>query len=150
MASLREWIDLVEGRPGDDEGALWNGKHVVDTVGNFRIVVDDPTDATYVTAWTPDNKRVGSLSTRSLPGKIGRQYLGIGTVEVAPKYRGSRLGTAMYRALLQCLAPKWDGVASYLPDRANKRHVPKIHRRLGGFHPEGDLDYIVIPRPDRS
>ena len=123
---------------------LWNGKHVVAQIGEYRIAVDQPGNAGYVTAWSPDNKVIGTLSTRG--GHLKDEYLGIGLANLDKKYRGRGLGLAMYRALLSNLAPKWKGIASYLPDRSNRKQIPKIYRRLGGFIPKGWEDYMIIPR----
>ena len=92
---------------------LWNDKHVVQQVGDYRIVVDDIDNPTYVTAWTPDNVKVGSLSTRHHPGQ--KNYLGVSTVDVDPKHRNRGLGLAMYRALMSGLNKRYKGISSYLP-----------------------------------
>lgn len=122
----------------------WHGKHVVQQIGQYRIAVDSPGRATYVSVWTPDNKCVGNLTTRG--GHLRDQYLGIGKAELSRAHRGKGLGLAMYRALLANLDPQWKGIASYLPDRSNRKQVPKIYRRLGGFTPKGDEDHMIIPR----
>lgn len=128
-----------------EEGSseLWRGKNVVATIGEYRIAVDDPHDANFVSVWTEDNKRVGALSTRRTPDLVGREYLGISRAEIDPKHRGKRLGIAMYRALIDHLGPNWKGISSYLPDQANKKQVPKIWKRLNGVRKD---DHIVVNR----
>lgn len=123
----------------------WNGKHAVDRRGDYVIAVDDPEDCTFVSAWTADNKKVGSISTRRTPDTIGRDYLSISLAEVHPKHRGNGLGSAMFKALLAHLAPRWKGISSYLPDQANKRQIPAIWKKLGGRRPE-NADYVVVDR----
>lgn len=108
----------------------WNGKNVVWSNGEYFIALDSEKDPSYVTLWTHDNKRVGFLSTRSHPGK--RDYVGISSVSVDPKHRGKRLGKQMYRVLLQFLPKHFKGISSYLPDRYNRRQVPRIWKSLGG------------------
>src|SRR5208282_4811608 len=83
----------------------WNEKNVVAHVGSYRIVVDDPEDAEYITAWTEDNKCVGKLSTKrqSDSGPLN-DYLGIQLAEVKPRHRGYGLGKAMYFVLMQYMS----------------------------------------------
>lgn len=146
MVNFRHWIKLVEGSEAN-EIEIWNGKHIVQVIGEYRIAVDTPGNASYVSVWTPDNKMVGSLSTR---GTTLNNYLGIGKSQLEPRHRGKGLGVAMYRALLTNLNSRWQGIASYLPDRSNRKQVPKIYSRLGGFTPKGKEDYMVIPRIDHD
>lgn len=141
---MRDLITIFEQH---SEADLWNGKNVVAARHGYRIAVDNVGDAAYVTAWTPDNKRVGVLSTRTTPDNVGRDYLSVSRVEVDPKHRNKGIGLALFRALLDQLAPKWRGIGSYLPDQVNRREVPKIWRRLGGrVHPDNE-DHIVADRP---
>lgn len=142
---MRQFINIVEiVHMSVNEGTeRWNDKNVASTVGDYRIVVDEPNDTTYVTVWTSDNKRVGELATRRTPDEIGRNYLGISHVEVLPAHRGYGLGLAMYNALLDNLPPKWKGIASYLPDQANQKQIPQIWKRLGG---EIIDDHTVVDR----
>ena len=122
---------------------LWNGKRVISQWRGYRIVVNSLTHPSYYTAWTEDNKRVGVLEVRDLRIK-GEEFQNPRTVEVNPKYRGRGIGFALYRAMLAHLPSEYAGICSYLPDRANKRQVPKIWGRLGGQpHPENE-DYIIV------
>lgn len=126
----------------------WNEKFVVGRVGSYRIAVNQSEDATYITAWTEDNKKVGSLSLKStLPGEGLRAYAGIDYVGVDKKHQRNGLAMAMYRAALQYMSPKWKGIKSYLPDRVNKKAVPTIWRRLHGYLWPDNVDYMVIDRP---
>lgn len=126
---------------------LWNGKHVVWTNGKYYVTVDDPTRARYVCAWTADNKRIGALRTRSSPVYGTKKYLNVCNVDLDKEHRGNGVGYQMYRALLNCVGPEFEGISSYLPDVANKRQVPAIWRRLGGrTHPESE-DVIYVDRP---
>lgn len=141
---MRHLINIVENVQHYNqlimESELWNGKNVVNRIGDYFIAVDDPECATYVTVWTEANKRVGSLSTRRTPDRVGQNYLGISRAELDPKHRGKGLGLAMYKALLTHLDPRWKGLASYIPDQANRKQVPKIWKRLNGIRMD---DHII-------
>jgi ribosomal protein S18 acetylase RimI-like enzyme len=121
---------------------MWNDKHVVQQVGEFRIVVDKLGSASYVTVWSPDNRKIGSLTT----GGEKKGYLRIGTAGVDRAYRGKGLGKAMYLALLANLDQQYQGVVSHLPDRENRLQVPAIYKRLGGYVMKDNSDYMIIPR----
>lgn len=139
---MREFIKIVESaQEATPNVTVWKGKNVVAQMGDYRLAVDDPIDATFVSVWTDDNKMVGSLQTRRTPDAVGREYLGISRVEIDRKHQGNRLGFMMYKVLLNHLGGQWKGVASYLPDQANKKQVPKIWKRLGGTVKD---DHIVV------
>lgn len=122
----------------------WNGKSVVWSDGQYYVAVDDITGATYITAWTSDNKRIGHLSTRMIPGY--RNWLSVRDVELDKKARGSRIGYRMYQALLHYMSAEYQGIAGYMPDMANKKQVPAIYRRLGGKVDPDNADVILVPR----
>jgi hypothetical protein len=124
---------------------LWNEKHVVKDFKGYKIAVNRPADPTYLTLWTPENKRIGTLETRSMVGEMA-DYLNVRNVEVDAKYRGERLRFAMYQALLENLGPKYKGICAYLPDQANKRQVPKIWKRLGARVSPDSEDYLIVDR----
>jgi ribosomal protein S18 acetylase RimI-like enzyme len=143
--SLKKIIKDVFSKELNENSELWNGKDVVAFRRGYRIVVDDPNDAEYVTVWTDANKKVGSLSTRGkLPHKELNDYLNIALADVDVKHRKQGLGLAMYKALINHMHPRWKGIASYLPDRSNKRQIPKIYQKLGGKII--DDDYMIVDR----
>jgi len=139
MDDLKRILELAGVLRENDE----DGPNFVWRNGDYAIAVNDPENATYVTAWY-NGKKVGYLSTRnhssSEPG-----YLGIGSARVDQKHQKNRLGITMYRMLLKHLHPKWKGIVSYLPDRSNKKAIPKIYQRLGGWTNNGDYAYIDRP-----
>ena len=140
----------------ESRSVKWNGKYVVwgPNGHGIRIAVDTLNAATHVTAWSPDNQRIGFLTTRSIRRRTTdtgvSQYLTIGKAELDRKYRGQGIGQQMYRALLRNLAPQFSGIASYLPDVINKRQVPKIHRKLNAESDDDDFKYISRIDEDRS
>lgn len=124
----------------------WNDKTVVWENGSYKCVVDDPTDATHVTIWTDDNKKVGSLGTTNKANKIGKSYLFVDYIEISKSHRGNRLGLIMYKSLLKHLSSKWKGIASYQPDAVNKKQVPRIWNKLNAYHPDENPDYLVADK----
>lgn len=127
------------------ESYIWNDKNIVLDIGGYRIAVDDPQYATFVTAWAEEGNKVGEMSTRQSPDAVSKDHLNVGKVEILPRHRGKGIGGAMYRALLDNLAPKWKGISSYTPDRINNRRVPAILQRLGGREVG---DYVLVDRND--
>jgi GNAT superfamily N-acetyltransferase len=114
--------------------------NVVSKQGDYAITVDSLDDAAFVILWF-SGKRVGKISTRTHMID-GEKYLGIGSAEIEPKHRGKGFGKGMYMALLK--HTKTAGIASYLPDRSNKKQVPKIYKALGGYL--RDDDFAIIPK----
>jgi hypothetical protein len=132
------------------EDETWHGKNVVAHRHEYRIAVDRLNNATHVSAWTPDNKRIGMLSTRTTSDNVGKDYLSISRVEVDTKHRKKGIGLAMYKALLCNLSPDWKGIGSYLPDQANRRQVPKIWKRIGGHIHPNNSDHVIANRIDEK
>lgn len=132
---------MPPGKPAPVKDVVeWEGKNVVWCNGTYRIAVNDPQKATYITLWTDNNKRVGVLSTTHKCLK-DKPWLAVSTVEIARQHRGKRLGIQMYRALLEYMDKSYMGLIGYQPDIGNKRQVPKIYRRLNAVE-EGDY-YLV-------
>lgn len=119
------------------------GKNIVWKNESYFIAIDNIQHPSYVTLWYTGNKsdgeKVGELSTRNHPNNDG--YIGISYTEIKPKHRGLGFSKLMYRILLQLLPSNIKGISSYLPDRANKKQIPKIYKSLGGFI-DGDFAYI--------
>lgn len=126
---------------GDDD---WKSRfNVAFDRGDTIVSVNDLERCTYV-AVMQNGKPVGKLTTRGTVKLGGKSYTLIGLAELDRKVRGQGIGLLMYRALLGHI--QTDGLASYLPDRSNKRQVPAIYRRLGGFIAEPEVDYAIIPK----
>lgn len=126
---------------------MWNEKHIVWEQGEFKIAVNTPDDPSYYTVWTEDNKRIGYLSLTP-KNKKGTKWMSIDSVEIDKNYRGQGLGIALYRVALNTIDPECLGLYSYLPNVANKRLVPTIHRSLGGVEVDGD--HMFIPRNEEA
>ena len=105
--------------------------------GLFAITVNNPVNPSCVTLFL-EGKAVARLLSHEMTRK-GEQWMRIEGIEIPTKYRGRGFGKQMYRVLLDHIKTK--GIASYLPDRTNKKQVPKIYKALGGVV-DGDWAYI--------
>ena len=117
-----------------------HGKLIVWEDGDHAVSVNSVHDARYVAAWR-NGRKIGEMTTRALPGP---RWLWIGSVEVDAAERKRGLGTKLYQALITFNGSDFLGVASYAPDQANKRAVPRIYAKLGAWV-EGAGDYFFVP-----
>jgi hypothetical protein len=126
----------------------WNEKTIVWEQDGFRIAINNPSDATYITLWDDNNKRVGTLATSRKSIKKGN-WLTVSHVDIEAKKgaRGLGLGLRMYQILLQYMNPEYDGLIGYKPDIVNKKQVPRIYQRLGAAD---EPDYWVVPNPNHG
>jgi ribosomal protein S18 acetylase RimI-like enzyme len=127
------------------------GKNIVYDDGNYRIAVDDENDARYITLWHKEivkgkeywAKRgyldawVSNMNFKNRNGK----YLSIRSIEIELKHRNMGYGSKMYKALFDFSANDINGVYSFLPNRVNKKQVPKIYNKLGAVI-EDDYQFI--------
>ena len=127
------------------ESETWNDKTVVSTLGEYRIVVDSLKNASYISVWTADNKKIGALMTTSsgYHAVRGDKWLRIYGVSLVKTDRGKGLGLMMYKTLLQYMGDEYSGIATSLPDITNNKQIPAIYHRLGAKKID---DYWVIPK----
>ena len=111
-------------------------------------MVNSPTNATYISLWFKENEwvKVGSLyadiSERRFDWDTDfEKYLKISSIEIKPEHRGKGFSTKMYDALINYSNPKVKGLYSYLPDRVNKKQIPRIYNR---YKTVIENDYQVI------
>ena len=52
----------------------------------------------------------------------------------------------LYKLALEHINNKYSGIISYLPDRVNKKAIPKLYKRLGSEKIEDEPDYEFIRR----
>jgi len=136
---MSRYAELME--ETDDSYSMWEGKHIVWEKDNFKIAVNTIDHPNYYTVWTDDNKQIGHMSLRPVRKKKSK-WMYIESVEIDRKYRNQGLGMDLYRVVLQTIDPEYLGLYSYLPNVANKKQVPAIHRRLGGVVADGDEMFI--------
>ena len=122
-----------------------HGKNIVYETGDYKIAVDDPENARYITLWCEGERRkVGFLdaweSEMSFKGRNGK-YLSIKNINIEPKHRGRGFGKKMYQALIDFSSDDIKGIFSYLPNRNNKKQVPNIYRNMGS-KTENDYEFI--------
>jgi len=122
-----------------------HGKNIVYDDDIYKISVDDVDDATYVILWY-NNQRVGTLSVSKTNindnGRNGK-YLSIRSIEIDSKHRNKGYGTKMYKALFDFSNRDIKGLVSYLPNRSNKKQVPKIYKKFDGSSTK-ETDYQFI------
>lgn len=125
-----------------------HGKNIVYDYNNYRIAVDDINSARYITLWYYTNKniwkKIGYLS--AYVSKINNKdkkgkYLSINSIEIDIKHRNKGLGNKMFKYLIDFAGDDIKGLYSYLPNRINKKQIPKIYNRLNA---ETDGDYQFI------
>ncbi len=120
-----------------------DGRNFVGEKNGYRIAVDSIRNATYVTAWK-DGKKIGSLNAREISGGKTKDWLRMDYIEIKDHSdRDKGVGTLMYLALLKYMRLDLKGLASYLTDRQNKKQIPVIYKKLGGWE---DDSFAYLPR----
>ena len=125
------------------------GKNIVYDTGTYRISVDSPSDAERVILWhLKDDKwqKVGVLDTRKselFNNFLDRNgyYLSVNHIDIISQHRGMGHAKRMYRALADFSSPQVKGIFSYLPNRSNKKQIPKIYKSFGAKTVD-DYQYI--------
>ena len=128
-----------------------HGKNVVYEDNEYRICVDNENDARYITLWHREyvkgieywvKRGVLSawLSDMNFKNRNGK-YLSISAIEIEKAHRGGGYGSKMYKALFDFSANDVKGIYSYLPNRINKKEIPKIYNKLGATT-DGDYQFI--------
>ncbi|GHV60763.1 hypothetical protein FACS1894195_0080 [Bacteroidia bacterium] len=92
----------------------------------------------YVSLWDKSTgKLVGRIYATLENFNVPKGFLSIDKVEIDKKHRGKGLAKEMYQAVIDFSDDNVKGISSYLPNRINKKQVPKIWEKLGGIK-EGD------------
>jgi len=113
--------------------------------GDYKITLSSEEDPSCITLFYK-GKKVG-LFTNSKFFKDGKNYLRVNSIRIdGTVHRGKGLGKMMYKALLNSISDKYEGIISYLPDRSNKSRIPAIYKSLGGYTDGGDYAYIPKPK----
>jgi hypothetical protein len=126
-------------RPFTDDG----NKLVVYQTKGYKIAVDNINNARYITLWFVNSLfdldvKVGHLALH----KTEDNFLKVQEIDIHKQHRGKGFSTLMYLMALKYSAENIKGIKSYLPDRVNKRQIPKIYKKLNGKN-IGDWAYIL-------
>jgi len=127
------------------------GKKIVYDDGDFRIAIDDENDARYITLWHKEyvNGKESWVKRGFLDAwksKINFKdrngyYLSIHNIEIDRNFRDMGYGYKLYKTLFDFSGDDIKGIYSYLPNRINKKQVPKIYNKFGGII-DGDYHFI--------
>ena len=116
-----------------------HGKKIVWEQGDYSISVNSLPIPSYITLWYK-GERMGSFYV-DLITKNGKKWYKVSSVHINERHKGNGLGKKMYQVLLS-IPNEIEGIYSYLPDRSNKKQIPKIYNSLGGYVEDGDYAYI--------
>ena len=142
-----KYADGGEARPFTDDG---NKLVVFNQYRNYtpyKIAVDDINNAEYITLWKTDtdtgkDKKIGYL--RLYENSDG--FLSVSESSIEDRgSKGLGLGLEMYKTALKYSSDKVKGIVSYLPNRTNKKQIPKIYKKLNSVK-DGDYEYILKER----
>jgi hypothetical protein len=131
-----------EARPFKDDG---NKLVVFNQYRNYtpyKIAVDDVNNAEYITLWKTDtdtgkDKKMGYLRLNN----SGDDFLSVSEISIDRGSKGLGLGLEMYKVALKYSSDKIKGIKSYLPNRTNKKQIPKIYKKLNSVK-DGDYEFI--------
>ena len=128
-----------------------HGKNIVYDSNNYRIAVDDPDSASYITLWYNKSEdkwvKVGVLDATKTYRRFKEydgDFLSVRMIEIDKKHRGLGLSTKMYKALIDFSGNGILGILSYLPNRSNRKQVPNIYKKFGAITDDGDYQYIIF------
>jgi len=113
------------------------GKIIIWDNSIYSISVNDISDATFIALWY-DGKRVGALELVN----TSLDYIKVSNVSIQKKHRGMGLSRQLFRLALIFIDANKKGLCSYLPDRYNKKQIPKLYKRFNSFV-NGDFEYIT-------
>lgn len=135
-----------------------HGKYIVYEDSEFAISVNDPNDATYIILWHNEKDKLVNVGSMSV-SKIRKgfedfdiptsEFLKINQIEINKKFRGLGYGTKMYKILQDYSKDSIKGIVSYLPDRINKKEIPKIYRKFKQVE-DGDWHVILFDKKDNQ
>jgi len=132
-----------EARPFKDDG---NKLVVFNEYRNYtpyKIAVDDVNDAKYITLWKTDTNTGKDIKMGYLRlNNSWDDFLKVSEISIDKGSKGLGLGLLMYKVALKYSSDKVKGIKSYLPDRTNKKQIPKIYRKLNSVK-DGDYEFIL-------
>lgn len=134
--------DGGEARPFTDDGNKFVVFNQYRNYTPYKIAVDDVNNAEYITLWktdtdTGEDKKMGYLRLNN----SGDDFLSVSETSIDKGSKGLGLGLLMYKVALKYSSDKIKGIKSYLPDRTNKKQIPKIYKKLNSVK-DGDYEFI--------
>lgn len=139
MLSYKEYLEKVLYQ---DE----HGKHIIYDDGRYKVSMNNENDPHYFIVWY-DDKKVGELYLKTSYKKINNEeWFSVESIEVNPKHRKIGLGKLLYKLALENINKKYSGIVSYLPDRVNKKAIPKLYKKFGSERFKNEPDYEFIRR----
>jgi hypothetical protein len=137
-------------RPDKNRKVLFvdeHGKNIVYEYGDYRIAVNNPKDAEYITLWYKEKenkwKKCGYLETSTI-NNGGKKFLKINMIHIDTPHRGKGYSNKLYQALIDFSNDEISGIYSYLPNRSNHKQVPKIYKKYGAKTVDGDHQFIYF------
>lgn len=122
------------------------GKHIIYDDGRYKVSMNNENNPHYFIAWY-DNKKVGELYLKRSNKKFdNEEWFSVESVEVNPKHRKIGIARLLYKLALEHINEKYSGIVSYLPDRVNKKAVPKLYKKLGSEMKDEEPDYEFLRR----
>jgi hypothetical protein len=134
--------DGGEARPFTDDGNKFVVFNQYRNYTPYKIAVDDVNNAEYITLWKTDtdtgkDKKMGYLRLYN----SGDDFLSVSEISIDRGSKGLGLGLEMYKVALKYSSDKIKGIKSYLPNRTNKKQIPKIYKKLNSVK-DGDYEFI--------
>jgi ribosomal protein S18 acetylase RimI-like enzyme len=125
------------------------GNIVARIIGNYKILIDSEESPTYISLYYKEGdnwRRVGELRAsisemRWEKSDDFEKYYKISLVSVDPEHRRKGFAKLMYDVLINTRGNDIVGMYSYLPDRSNKREIPKIWNKYNSYR-EGDYEIV--------
>jgi ribosomal protein S18 acetylase RimI-like enzyme len=143
--TVKEYLNENKYKISKDE----YGNYVVYNQNDYKILVNDKKSPTYITLWYFQNnkwEKVGALNVNISEVRFKndndfKKYYKVSEIEINPKHRGLGFGKMMYDILIDMRGDDIKGLYSYLPNRINKKEIPKIYRKYKSFI---ENDYEII------
>jgi DNA polymerase III sliding clamp (beta) subunit (PCNA family)/GNAT superfamily N-acetyltransferase len=142
MMYNNKFEDGGQARPFTDDGNKYVVFNEFRNYNPYKIAVNDVNNADYITLWKTDmntgkDEKVGALKLN----ETSDGFLSVSEIGIDAGSKGLGLGLEMYKVALKYSSDKIKGIKSYLPNRTNKKQIPKIYKKLNSVE-DGDYEFI--------